>query len=352
MPPLTVTETWNGPGRGDAVIVPLRPEENAAHPLPPRRAFEHWYFDARLDNGWCVIGFLFVADMVTGKSGVELHLYQPNGVHYRTEHRYSPAEIQASRSRCEVHIGDNYVVADESAPDQAAAFHLQLAAGELAFELTYHSLLPGWKPGAGMTRYGQSDFLAWVVPAPRAAVSGTVRLGETVTTVTGVGYHDHNWGVADLKRILRYWYWGRLYTPEVTLLYAVVQTGRRYGEACSTPLMLAYGDRIVLSTGEVQVTAGPAVFHPRAQRDYPAWLHIAGPQELHLQLDVREVIDAHNFLDDVPVVRSPLLQPLAHQLIGRPGYFRFNSTFTLQVNLAGRRLEQQGTLLHEMIALR
>jgi len=351
MPPLTVTETWSGPGRGDAVSVPLRPEENAAHPLPPRRAFEHWYFDARLDNGWSVIGFLFVADMVTGKSGVELHLYQPNGVHYRTVRRYSAAEIRTSLTRCEVHIGDNYVV-EEPGADQGAVFHLRLAAGDLAFELTYRSLLPGWKPGAGLTRYGDTDFLAWVVPAPRAAVTGTVRLGETATAVSGVGYHDHNWGVADLKRILWYWYWGRLYTDEVTLLYAVVQTGRRYGEACSTPLMLAYGDRIVLSTGEITVTAGPGVFQPRAQRTYPAWLRLAGPQELCLQLEVQEVIDAHNFLDDVPVVRAPWLQPLAHRLWGRPGYFRFNSAFTLRVQLEGRRLEQQGTLLHEMIALR
>ena len=75
--PTEVSETWTGPGRQDGQIVPIKPEENGVHPTDDENYVEHWYFDARLDNGYLVVGFLWASEMMTHEPAMELHIYKP-----------------------------------------------------------------------------------------------------------------------------------------------------------------------------------------------------------------------------------------------------------------------------------
>lgn len=58
MPTLEVIDRWTGPGNRDEVIRPVPMRENGAHPTSDKGHFEHWYFDARLDDGHVIVGFL------------------------------------------------------------------------------------------------------------------------------------------------------------------------------------------------------------------------------------------------------------------------------------------------------
>ena len=60
---------------------------------------------------------------------------------------------------------------------------------------------------------------------------------------------------------------------------------------------------------------------------------------------------AHNLLEDIPLAASPLIKPIVNRLIGRPGYFRFRSDFSLSVSVDGLTQERHGSTLHEMVAL-
>ena len=51
-------------------------------------------------------------------------------------------------------------------------------------------------------------------------------------------------------------------------------------------------------------------------------------------------------------MRSPFVKPLINRVVGRPGYFRFRSDFTLTVRLDGDAHVRRGSTLHEMVALR
>ncbi len=341
---------WTGQGDRDDVIVPLKEEENAAHPIADRHYFEHWYFDARLDSGHTVVGFLQTSELVRRKPGVELHVYKPGGGKLSVAKTFPGSAVSASSERCDVRIGGNRC-SSEFLPGALPVHRLFLREGDMEFDLTFTNTVPGWKPGVGQANYNEREFFAWVVPAPRARVSGTVRFGDTVLEARGIGYHDHNWGVGDMKRIIDYWYWGRVYTEDLTLLYACVMAREGY-DLVTRPLMLARGDTVVLSSGEMELETGERVFNAVANRDYPSWLRITIGDEVDLRLDVREAIDAHDFLADLPVVRSRPVKALVNRLLGRPGYFRFDSDFTLAVELDGERLAREGRTLHEMVALR
>ena len=146
-------------------------------------------------------------------------------------------------------------------------------------------------------------------------------------------------------------YWGRLYTDEISLVYAMVQTTGRYGSHWSQPIMVARGREVMLSEGEVDITEGPAVFDAVADRSYPSFLRLEVPGKIDLTLTVREIVHAHDLLSDVPVVGRPPLNKLVKKAVGHPGYFRFRSDFYLTVTIDGRQETHTGQTLHEMVAL-
>jgi hypothetical protein len=346
---MKIVESWTGPGRRDAEIRPVGPEGNAAHLDDHKLAFEHWYFDARLDDGHIVVGFIQTRELIQRKPGVELHVYRPDGTRLEVIKHYTDEESSASREQCDVQVGDNWAKA-EFPEDGLPVHRLHLSEGDLTFDLTFENEVPTWMPGGGSTTYGDRDYFAWCVGAPRARVSGTVRIADETIKASGIGYHDHNWGVGDMKRIIDHWYWGRLYTDDLTVIYANVHTTRRYGAHSSMPLMMARGSEIVLSTGEVYATEGPKVFDKVANRDYPSTLSLDS-DEVDLTFTVRRIVHANDFLDAIPVVRSRFVKPVVNRFLGRPGYFRFESDYDLIVRLQDEVLKETGRTMHEMVAL-
>ena len=210
--PETVTEAWTGPGARDEQIVPTRPEEDGVHPMEDDNYVEHWYFDARLDNGYLVVGFLWASEMMTHKPGMELHIYRPSGEKVEVVKSYPESDLRVSEEKCDVWVGKNHAYAVYPEGGGLPVYHLFLSEGELEADLTFHSEIQGWKPGGGKTEYGDEGLFAWVVAVPRARVEGTIRIGEETIPAKGIGYHDHNWETADLKKVISHWYWGRVYT--------------------------------------------------------------------------------------------------------------------------------------------
>jgi hypothetical protein len=341
-------EAWTGPGKRDGTIQLIEPRENAVHAVEGRTYLEWWYFDAILESGHVVVGFLQASELLSRKPGVELHVYLPSGEKLSEIRRYDVSDVRVSDQICDVHIGNNSATASYPPGGRPPVYRVHIVEGNLEAELSFTVEVPGWRPGLGKTVYGHKGYFAWIVPIPRARVEGTVRIGDTVIAARGIGYHDHNWGTADMRRILTHWYWGRIYAEDFTLIYAYVRTNRRFKNATSKPLMVAHEDRIIYSTGIWELREGPPVFNAVANREYPRHVTIESPGEFSLRLDVKEIIDAHDFLENL----NPLLRWGINRTFGRPGYFRFKSDFDLTVFDKNETFHRMGQTLHEMVALK
>jgi len=347
-----IVETWLGPGAQDGRIEPVANAENALHPVGGRFYGEWWYVDARLEDGHVVVGFLQASELMTRKPGIELHIYKPSGEKLSVVRSFKPDDLKASEEYCDVWVGKNHGYIVDPDETHMPTHHFTIEADGLGADLAFQSELPAWKPGGGRTYYGNRGYFGWVVPVPRARVEGQIRIDNKTMPVKGIGYHDHNVVTADMRRILSRWHWGRLYADEFTLLYAYVITRKRFGNAASKPLMLAYRDKIILSSGEMQVREGDLHYHRIADRTYPKELEITVPGHLSLNFTVREIIDAHDLLTDlVPAMRNPVLKAAVKGIIGRPGWFRFSSDYVLKVTHAGQDFVRRGVTLHEMVAL-
>jgi hypothetical protein len=88
--------------------------------------------------------------------------------------------------------------------------------------LTFHPRLSGWRVGSGHLFSDSSSrkYFDWVIPVPSARVKGTLRVMGEKHVVTGIGYHDHNWGNIYLRSAFQNWIWGRVWGGNNTMLFA------------------------------------------------------------------------------------------------------------------------------------
>ena len=344
-----VQEGWTGPGRRDAVITPLKPEEDGLHVgLKTKGAYEWWYFDAHLETGHTIVVFFYRANPnpgMAGKIGVEMVLVRPDGRKIRTFVPYGRADFSATPDAPDVRIGENFIRATQG-DGGLPVYEIYLKEEGLGCHLTYRAEVNGWKPGTGMSNFGTMGYFAWVIPFARASVEGAITDGKREIAVTGIGYHDHNWLNFNFARIIDYWMWGRVYSKSYTLSFAFIQCNDKMERHAVKVLMLAEGKEVILSTGEFDFIKEDFEYNPVAKHRYPRKVTIRVPGELEATLVVKKVMEA----EDMLVNFNPVLRFIAKNIVRlRPGYFRLVSDFSLRVTSRGKTLRETGTTLHEIV---
>jgi len=347
-----VKEGWTGPGRKDEVISELHPEDDALHiELGRRGMFEWWYFDARLEGDYTVVVFFHAANPnpgMAGKSGVEVVIVRPNGEKTQRFFAYPHSRFAASREKPDVRIGNNYLQADYSKGD-LPVYEIHVDEDDLRLDLTYACEVNGWKPGDGYSHFGNMGYFAWVVPFPKAEVTGTVRVGGERIQARGVGYHDHNWLNFTFPRIIDHWMWGRIYSETLTVCYAVIQCNKKMDNHVVKVLMAARNRDVVLSTGEFDFRTEDFEYNDRAGHSYPKSLSLTAPGELSLTMKARRVLEAEDLLENF----GRLLRLVARYVLRlKPGYFRLLSDFEVDLTMGGDSTRERGTTLHEIVAFK
>jgi predicted secreted hydrolase len=346
-----VKEGWSGPGRSDGRVMPLAPADDGLHTdLAEKGTYEWWYFDAHLEGGYTIVAFFYASNPNPGsggKAGVELTLLRPDGTKTQRFIPHPKSQVQASTDKADVTIGRNSLKCDSSGP--LPVYKLHLEGDGIGFDLVYWSHVKGWKPGSGYSNFEGMGYFAWVVPVPRAAVEGTIRDGEKIIGVKGVGYHDHNWLNFPFQRVIEYWMWGRLYSESFTASYAYIRCTPKLDNHTVKVLMLANDKDIIMSTGEFELAKGNFQFSPAAGYRYPKTLNLAVPGRLEIGLEVQQVLEQVNMLDNF----NPLLRFLAGTVLRlKPGYFRLLSAFSLQLTQDGKTQAERGTAFHEIVAFK
>lgn len=347
-----VREGWTGPGRRDATITPLKPQDDGLHiDVRKKGMYEWWYFDAHLESGHTIVVFFYAANPnpgTGGKSGVEVVVLRPDGTRNQRFVPYPKSDFAASRDRPEVSIGDNYLSVQQS-PGELPVYEIYVKEQGVGCHLTYKAAVNGWKPGTGISHFGDMGYFAWVVPFARASVEGTVTDGAEVIKAKGVGYHDHNWLDFQFQRIIDYWMWGRIYSQHYTVSYAFIQCNPTMDNHAVKVLMLADGKDVVLSTGEFDFIKKDFEYNAKAGHSYPRNVVVRVPNELEVKLSVRNILEAQDMLMNFSL---PIRLIAKHLLRLRPGYFRLASSFEVTVTRKGGTSKETGTALHEIVLFR
>ena len=346
---MQVIEGWTGPGRRDALIQPLTPQDDGLHlPLVRRGEAEWWYFDAHLESGHTLVVFFHAANPNPGRegqTGLEMVLLRPDGTRLQHFFPHPRQDCAAAPDQAEVTIGRSTLRVRQEAGG-LPVYELHVEEPGLGCDLTYTAEVNGWKPGNGLSRFGERGFFGWTVPCPRATVTGTITDGTSQFAVTGTGYHDHNWLNFPFPSILRYWMWGRIYSSQFTVVYAIIQCNARADDHQVKVLMLAEGPEVILSSGEWDFSVEGLAYDPRAGYHFPRKLVMRAPGELTASLTVSRVLEAQDMLENYP----PLLRFILGKIMRlKPGYFRLVSDASLEVTRQGGTVLQAGTALHDLV---
>jgi len=344
----------------------LGPEEDGDHYLPERDFFEWWYFDAAFTNGYTLVAILHSSlyNVADHKPTVDLRVYTPDGRRWSGIGRFEREALAGSRERCDLHIADCHACGDGS------HYWLRLRQGEIEAELEFRGRVPGWKPGTGYLFRDEASgrFFRWVVPLPRAQVTGWLRVGKEKLTVTGQGYHDHNWGNVYLPTAFSRWTWGRVLAGDWTLIFGDV-VGQGAAPVHVTPFMLSRGDKILLETDRIRIEYQEPAREPCTGAGYFRRLHLttaAGPA-LELTLTARRAMDALDFAAPHLSLARPhhlrkaaetvfylaqktaLTGRLAAWLLGKGSYLRWQADYRL--DLPGYEVVETGQALYEVMVL-
>jgi hypothetical protein len=346
---IRVIEGWSGPGRRDFQIEPLKLVDDGLHmEVKKRGVYEWWYFDAHLDSGHTLVVFFYASNPnpgLAGKTGMEIVLLRPDGIRVQKFFPYNKSDFVAARDRPEVTIGGN-TLRVEQRDGELPVYVIDVNEKELGCQLTYRAQVNGWKPGTGLSHFGNLGFFGWAVPFARASVEGTIIDGDQTIQVKGIGYHDHNWLNFPFQSIIQYWMWGRIYSESFTAAYACIQCNEKVDNHMVKVLMLAEGKEVILSTGEFDCLKDDFEYNPKAKYPFPKKIIIDVPETLTATLKVKKILEAQDMLDNF----SPVLRFLAkHILRIKPGYFRLVSDFELCVTRQGKFTIETGTTLHEIV---
>jgi hypothetical protein len=346
---MNVIEGWNGPGRRDAVIERLKLEDDGLHKeLTNRGIFEWWYFDAHLKSGHTLVVFFHASNPnpgLEGRIGIEIVLLRPDGKRVQKFFPYCRKDFSAAQEKAEVTIGRN-TVRVEQRDGGMPVYEIFVDEHGLGCCLTYTAEVNSWKPGTGLSQFGEMGFFGWTIPFARASVSGTITEGDSKIEVTGIGYHDHNWLNFPFPRMINYWLWGRIYSRNYTVVYAIIQCNHKAANHLVKVLMLAEGQEVILSSGEFDFIKEDLEYNPKAKYQFPRKLVISATGDLKATLKVNKVLEAQNMLDNYHLIPRFIARNIMRL---KPGYFRLVSDSELEVTRGGKTALEEGMALHEVV---
>lgn len=208
--------------------------------------YEWWYFDMILDDGSkAVIHFNTKDNRTISKDGtipsVVIKITAPDGQTYKDNAILTKADARFGSDRCDVHFGPHFVegnlkeyqihVAPTGGVNGSDGAGGSGSASNVGADLTLTSTSQPWRPGAGGFTFGadEAGYFTWLCAVPRGKVTGTLFYAGEEHSVTGAGYHDHQWGNMAHNTSWDHWLWGRQDFGDYTLVIFDIGAQKKFG---------------------------------------------------------------------------------------------------------------------------
>lgn len=212
--------------------------------------FEWWYFDGHLKDGAKLVIVFFTKPM-TEQDGplnpfVTIHLDYPDGRRIERSLQARPEDFRASKEQCDVRIGPHYFRGD------LKNYEIKAEIEDVRVDLKLESQVEPFRPATGHFLFGTDEdrYFAWLAAVPRGKISGSLTIDGETRTLTGSGYHDHNWGNIGPHKAMNNWYWARAELGDYTVITSYITAEERYSHTKLPIFMLAHKDRIIASEGQ------------------------------------------------------------------------------------------------------
>ena len=216
-------------------------------------------------------------------------------------------------------------------------FHVVCPLPGLKTDLTFHSLVPPWRPGTGPVHYVTPDgeWYDIVVFIPLARISGTIKVEGVEKKITGWGYADHNdqtiWFPTQVEELYALRSFGGKYAVQLLDYHSPAA----FGHKRLSWLIVIKENQIIYATDKYELQPSNWAKEPGRGRKYPQTVKIiVNDPEMKLEGEIKcpRRLDVLDVRDQIPA----LLEATAGKLIRQPAYIRQKAEVTWKIKFSGK----------------
>lgn len=315
---------------------------------PAKKSFEWWYLDSNFSDGTTIV-ITFYTKSPSKPAGpltpqVEITVNKKNGEKLYYNKYYDKSEFSASKDKCNVKIGPNTLVGD------LKKYKVHIEMPEITCDLEFDALAPSYS--TSVARHPKNpEYFGWFCAIPYGSAKGNALYENDDHKLTGFGYHDHNWGILNIKDICDYWYWGRGNAGDYSMIFSVMYLPKIFGGHQASVFYLAKGDKTLIEdSNHLKVT--------KIDIDPPTPKVGHLPKSLTFSFE-NEEFKAELALSDPALIetKNPLqdetgLKKIITNIFSKPLYVRYNANLDFSLSEKGKTDTKIGKGLYEIMILR
>ena len=199
--------------------------EDGARTTGKSNEFEWWYFDAKFADSSLFVCYFYKIHFFKDRYFIGLNYNPKDGDEFFKLKYFNKKEVSFSKDSCSVRMGDNYLIGNL---DQYRLFLDPKDFDGFGVDLSLQSTVKPYRPQDGIIKAGE-DFFAWLAAVPSGLTKGYLISNGDKKTVSGDGYHDHNWGNTPLQRLFDSWTWFRAQVEDFTIIAAELNLSDKRG---------------------------------------------------------------------------------------------------------------------------
>ena len=320
----------------------VEPWEDGMRTSGERGSYEWWYFDSHLEDGSSLV-ITFYTKWILQPKGPEapmviVNLDRPGKPTQQVTIHATPAQFSASKERCDVRVKDCSFRGD------LHTYQIKVVDDALTIDAELVGQVPSWRPATGFTYFGARDehTFAWMPAVPQGRVTVTLtEKDSSPQTLTGIGYHDHNWGDVVMSKLLNHWYWGRAQAGPYSVIAAYLYATSEYGRTELPQILIAKNGQIVADqASRVRLTLEDVFTDPKSRKPVANRVIYDYTQDDRVRYRVTfqrsETILDYELADTV----TGFKHVLARMARVDGAYLRFSGTVTVEKFEAGQSVER------------
>ncbi len=182
--------------------------------------FEWYYFDLHSDNGYDVICAIHPTpfNSVFEIAIIDIYIYKDNEVllHHFFVKPASDKTIQEDPFLLS-YDKQNYI---KKWDDQ---IEVKVKDETVDLSISFTDLLKIKNPQKNkLIEESAEGSFDWIVYAPFCEGQGTIKWNNQELNLDGCGYHDYNCGSGNLRKAVKYWYWGKYFFGDELFIYGEI----------------------------------------------------------------------------------------------------------------------------------
>lgn len=227
------------------------PWEDAARTDGRSGTYEWWYFDAHLDDGAKLVVIFMTKDLSAPKKPlspvIRLNFALPDGRSFSIIRDFPADAYSSANDRTDVRIAGNTFKGD------LRHYEVAVEIDDIKIDVTLDADIRPWRPQSGYLVFGEQRNLefSWLPAVPQGTVRGSYSVAGERAEVTGVGYHDHNWGNVGMMSIINDWYWARGQAGPYSVIASYITAHKKYDHEPIPIFMLTRDGEIVADDADL-----------------------------------------------------------------------------------------------------